>query len=31
MSKVIRKGDSLREYGGKVLGGTTSVLVRICL
>ncbi|MBW1255595.1 PAAR domain-containing protein [Pantoea allii] len=21
MSKVIRKGDSLREYGGKVLGG----------
>ncbi|WP_187498693.1 PAAR domain-containing protein [Erwinia aphidicola] len=21
MSKVIRKGDTLREYGGKVLGG----------
>ncbi|VTM78844.1 PaaR repeat-containing protein [Klebsiella pneumoniae] len=27
MNKVIRKGDTLREYGGRVLMGIISVLV----
>lgn len=28
MKQVIREGDTLKEYGGKVLGGIISALVR---